>query len=58
MNRDWIYEIIDSNTNKVLFTDKGFDSELEAEYFARLEIKKNKLDNFIIRTFSVISYYE
>lgn len=47
----WCFEIIDKDTNEVLFTDRGYASESEAEYFANMDIRSYNFKNCYIRTF-------
>lgn len=47
----WCFEVIDKETHQVLISDKGFVSESEAEYYARMDIKMKNLKDYYIRTF-------
>ena len=47
----WAYQIIDSNTDAILREEGGFDTELEAELQAYMEIKADNIKNVYVRTF-------
>lgn len=48
---NWSFEIIDSNTGKVLEEDKDFCSESEANLYAKMVAKSYKYSDYYIRTF-------
>lgn len=47
----WCFEVIDTKTNQVLMSDNGFDSESEAEYYAKIDARAAKLTNYYVRTY-------
>lgn len=46
----WTYEILDQETDEVLKTESGFDTESDAEMQAELEIKADRIRGCYIRT--------
>lgn len=46
----WTYQIIDSQTDKVIRTDNGFENESDAETQARMEINADTIRGAYIRT--------
>jgi len=46
----WAYEIRDNDTDTVLKTDTGFESESDAELQASMEAKADNIKNYYIRT--------
>ena len=51
MKRDWAYEMLDKSSHTILRTDRGFDSESDAELQAAMEAKAENIKNFYVRTF-------
>jgi len=49
----WRYEVYNRNTHELMFSDTGFSSESEAEYYARMEADARKAYNYYIRTIPV-----
>lgn len=49
--RGWAYEICDKSSHTVLQTDRGFESESDAELQAAMEAKAENIKNFYVRTF-------
>lgn len=49
----WAYEIHDRNTDSLLMFETGFESELEAEFQATIEVKTKHIDNYYIRTLQI-----
>ena len=49
----WKYEVYSKKTNELLFSDTGFNSEYEAEYFAKIEANSRKIKDYYIRTIPI-----
>lgn len=47
---NWIYEILSNDTNAVIHSEPGFETESEAEFFANMYIKEHKVTNYSLRT--------
>ena len=54
MKRDWAYEMLDKSSHTILRTDRGFDSESDAELQAAMEAKAENIKNFYVRTFQPV----
>lgn len=46
----WAYEIYDSNTNQLIETDSGFETESEAETHGHIIARAEHLSNYYVRT--------
>lgn len=49
--RDWAYEIRDNDSHDLLKTERGFETESDAELQAQMEIKVDNIKNCYIRTY-------
>ena len=48
--QNWIYEIYNNETNKIIHKESGFETESEAEACANLYININKTESCYVRT--------